>query len=318
MTMRLLILPDYNGADTAGDGGIRRIVEAQKKYLPMYGIHPVSEPPYDCIALHAGDWPRMEPGLVPMVAHCHGLYWGEYEWAAGALSVNNRVVHNLLRADAVSVCSEFVSRAVRKALWIDPTIIYHGVDPDEWVDVPEAAFEDKAKYLLWNKARVDAICDPTSVYELAKRLPPSIPIVTTFLPANVEVGENVVVTGKTSYQQSQSMTKNADVYLGTTRGTFDISVIEAMLCGVPVLGWNWGSLPEAVMHKVHGYLAEPGDYDDLVAGYHYIQKHREAMSKAAREQVLSRFTWKSIMAQYAAMYIRVVTDRTSSPLESVV
>lgn len=309
--MKLLIMPNYPNPDTKGDGGIRRIVEAQIKYLPAYGIQMVDTiEEADIVALHAGDWPRAAeiPASTPIVAHCHGLYWSEYQWGIGATAVNNRVVHNLLRADGISVCSEFVKRAVQKALWLDPDVIYHGIDMWEWENLPiRHISQDEGGYVLWNKARVDAVCDPRPVIELALRLT-DVHFATTFVPQDRGTPDNVAVTGAVSYAESQRMTKAADVYLGTTRGTFDISVVEAMACGVPVLGWNWGSLPEIVMHKVHGYLAEPGNYDDLVAGYWYIQANRARMSTACVKRVNPMFTWPYIMKYYAALYAKVQAE----------
>lgn len=300
--LRVMILPNFTGVDTKGDGGIRRIVEAQVRYLPEHGIEVVDNlEDAQVVALHAGDWPRVPvKSGIPIVSHCHGLYWGEYDWAIGAQAVNSRVVHNLLRSDAISVCSEFVARAVRKALWLEPDIIYHGVDQDEW-STPISTPYDGLPYVLWNKARVDAICDPTPVNELAPQLP-QVRFMTTYGRAT----DNVTVVGRVSYVQSKALTKCADVYLGTTRGTFDISVLEAMICSVPVLGWNWGSLSEVVEHKVSGYLAEPQNYDDLIQGYWYIQRHRDSLGRAARERVLSQFLWPKIVAQYAAMYHNVI------------
>ena len=50
--MHLYLLPSFNGEDR-GDGGIRRIVEAQRKLLPAYGIDVVDNlAQADIVAVH--------------------------------------------------------------------------------------------------------------------------------------------------------------------------------------------------------------------------------------------------------------------------
>ena len=63
--MRVFINPTYTGLDRA-DGGIRRVVEAQQKYLPQFGWEIASSPDEaDLIANHGASLEE-RPG-VPMV-----------------------------------------------------------------------------------------------------------------------------------------------------------------------------------------------------------------------------------------------------------
>jgi glycosyltransferase involved in cell wall biosynthesis len=45
--------------------------------------------------------------------------------------------------------------------------------------------------------------------------------------------------------------------------SFGMVGIEAMSCGVPVIGSNIGALPEYIIPDVNGYLFEPGNHQDL-------------------------------------------------------
>jgi hypothetical protein len=77
--MKLFIATQFSGTDK-GDGGIRRIVEAQHKYLPALGVQMAkSIEEADIVCSHAGDQPDVPIGK-PWVVHTHGLYWSEYEW----------------------------------------------------------------------------------------------------------------------------------------------------------------------------------------------------------------------------------------------
>jgi hypothetical protein len=70
---------------------------------------------------------------------------------------------------------------------------------------------------------------------------------------------------------------------------------------VPVLGYKWAGTADLVTSGVHGYLASPGDLEDLTAGYHWIMEHRSQLSANARTRA-SEFDWGSIMPAYARLY----------------
>lgn len=298
--MKLFISPDYTGPDN-GDGGIRRVVEAQKRYLPEYGFTLVSTAAEaDIAAVHAGSWVDVPAG-VPVVAHCHGLYWAEYEWQRWHYILNDKVIETMLRADVVTAPSQWVADALRRNFYLDAPVLYHGVDLEDW-----EYNETPGNYVLWNKAREDAVCDPAALNELARRAVTQ-EFVTTF--ATLDAPENVRPVGKTSYEDQKQLIRNAGVYLATTRETFGIGTLEAMACGVPVLGWRFGGQAEIVTHEVDGYLAEPGNYDDLAHGLAYITKHRAYMGKQARLRLLEDFEWSERMRDYATLYAKVIAQK---------
>ena len=43
-----------------------------------------------------------------------------------------------------------------------------------------------------------------------------------------------------------------------------------MSCGTPVVAFNIGGMPDAIDHKINGYLAKPFDLKDLWSGILYI------------------------------------------------
>lgn len=46
-------------------------------------------------------------------------------------------------------------------------------------------------------------------------------------------------------------------------------IIESLSCGIPVVGFRIGGIPDMILHKENGYLAEPVDYKDLAEGIKY-------------------------------------------------
>jgi len=300
--MKIYIAPNFPAADR-GEGGIRRVVEAQRRWLPKYGFDVTDDiKEADIVALHAGEWVDPPVG-VPVVGHCHGLMWSEYKWPSWADAVNKAVIKNLKQADRVTAPSEWVAQAIRRNTWLNPDVLYHGIEPDEW-PIPKEG--DNDDYVLWNKTRPDVICDPTPVSELAARRPDA-KFITTFLNPGPAIN-NVQVVGVEPYNQAKYRVRHAGVYLATTRETFGIGTLEAMAAGVPILGYNWGGQPEIVVHKEHGYLAEPGDYDDLALGLDYILEHRAYLAQQARAHVLAEFTWEKWIEQYAELYSHVFAE----------
>lgn len=307
--MRLYISPRYEGPDKA-HGGIRRVVEAQLKWLPTYDVEIVDNIlAAEVVAFHAGIWEEAQTG-VPVVAHTHGVYWEEYPWnASWYTEVNKDVIRTLKNADEATAPSQWVADAMRRGMWLNPHVIYHGIEPEDW---PERTSPEDG-YILWNKARVDPVCDPAPVNELAKRVTDQN-FVTTF---GVQT-PNVYVTGSVPYEKACEDVRRAGVYLATTRETFGIGTLEAMAAGVPVLGFAFGGQPEIVVHKQHGYLARPGDYEDLEVGLRYIRKHHKYLSHAARQFVLEQFTWQQMIRRYAEVYHRLLARKRNSVKVSVV
>lgn len=289
--MKLQIEPKFRGEDR-GDGGIRRVVEAQVKHLPKFGIELTNFNP-DIVAVHAGVWVETH---VPVVSHCHGLYWEDYGWAKWAVDLNKDVISAIKRADVVTAPSKWIADILKHGMWIDAIPLHHGVDIEEW-----EPSDNPRDYVLWNKTRIDAICDPEPLHVLA-RLAPNNHFVTTLGGQS----DNVVVTGVLPHADAKSVIRHAGVYLATTRETFGIGTLEAMASGVPVLGWEWGGQREIITHMENGWLCKPGDFEGLLEGLHYCLEHRERLGSNARQTVIDRFTWSRVMEDYARVYEQTI------------
>ena len=271
--------------------GIGQVIIAQNKYLPEWGIEIANSPDNaDVVACHVakGEMPRVD------VLHCHGLYWSDVggKYHSFHQRVNMSVVAAAREALAITVPSEWVAMPFKRDMRISPKVIGHGIDLARWKPgTPQG-------YVVWNKNRGQDVCDPLPAYELAKR---GVEVYTTFAPEYPELPKTLRVLGLIEHEKMPGLLAGATAYLATTIETFGIGTIEAMACGVPVLGWNWGGTADIVKHLESGYLVDPGDFDGLLRGYEYIKAHFAGMSKAARRAAM-RFTWDEIMPQYADLY----------------
>ncbi|MET0964475.1 MAG: glycosyltransferase [Noviherbaspirillum sp.] len=84
--------------------------------------------------------------------------------------------------------------------------------------------------------------------------------------------------------------------------TFGMVVLEAMACGIPVLGMAAGGVAELVSAD-SGMLVEPNDADALTEGIRTIY-HRDlrAMGARARSRMVAQYDWSVVMPQLLRHY----------------
>lgn len=295
------------------NNGIGRVVHAQYKYLPQFDIELVgSEDAADVIAGHTHDY----GSKYISVCHLHGLYFfgdpgsGIYDnWHREA---NKRIIDSMRRARVITVPSEWTSIMIKRDMRISPTIIGHGIDFNEWTPA------DNDGYVIWGKNRADQdVCNPQWALELAQR---KVPVVSTFAPKGMVDSDkpfHLTLTGELSAEKMKEYLRHADVYLATTKETFGIQTLEALACGVPVLGFDWGGTADIVEHKHTGYLVRPGDTDGLMEGLDYIHKHRLQLSVNARAHA-SNFTWQRVIERYATLYHELAQHREPTGVAVVI
>lgn len=290
--LKVHIYPSFRGEDK-GEGGIRRVYEAQVRHLPKYGIEIVDTAmEADVIAYHATvpeTYTKLYPNK-PFVAMCHGLYWSEYQWDNWSLKANAEVMEGIRVSDAVITCSEWVANSIRRNTSRRTRVIPHGVEIEDWNG------HDTLPYVLWNKTRPDPVCDPEPFNQIAKALP-EVKFITTF----GNEAPNVEITGKLSHPEAKKLVERARVYLCTTRETFGIGTLEALACGVPVVGFDWGGQSEFIDHGVNGWLVRPGDIVGLTTGIKWALAKKEALTPACLAKA-KEYSWDSACEQYAEVF----------------
>lgn len=82
------------------------------------------------------------------------------------------------------------------------------------------------------------------------------------------------------------------------------TIMEAMACGVPCVGFDVGGIPEMIDHKENGFLARYKNVDDLAEGIRYVLSpdNHERLSRQAREKVMQCYSEKNVAKKYMEIY----------------
>jgi len=83
------------------------------------------------------------------------------------------------------------------------------------------------------------------------------------------------------------------------------TIMEAMACGVPVVGFETGGIPEMVAHKKTGYVATQRDSRKLAEGIVWTLENRdrqEELARNARSKAEKEYAHDVVSRQYKAVY----------------
>jgi glycosyltransferase involved in cell wall biosynthesis len=88
------------------------------------------------------------------------------------------------------------------------------------------------------------------------------------------------------------------------------TIMEAMACGTPAVGFATGGIPEMIDHKQNGYVSEFKSSDSLAEGISWILSNNSngQISEHARTKVLSTYSENIIATQYQNLYQSLLSE----------
>ena len=82
------------------------------------------------------------------------------------------------------------------------------------------------------------------------------------------------------------------------------TIVEAMACGVPCVGFNVGGIPEMINHKQDGYVADYCDSIDFAQGIAWClnNSRHAALCSSARTAALATYAESTVARRYLQLY----------------
>ena len=88
------------------------------------------------------------------------------------------------------------------------------------------------------------------------------------------------------------------------------TIMEAMACGVPCVGFNVGGIPEMIDHLHNGYVAEYKSAEDLANGIFWTLSESEyqSLSEEACRKAVSNYSESIVAKKYIDIYNKITGD----------
>ena len=241
-------------------------------------------------------------------------------------SYHSVVRFSLQRSDGITAVSDFLKRETVERFdvpedtievipnFVDLSIYRRDIEPchrDQF-----ASDEEKVVMHISNFRSVKRVTDVVRIFaRIAAETPARLVFIgdgperghTRKVAADLGVDDRVVYLGK--QESVADILACADLFLlPSDNEAFGLVALEAMACGVPVVGSRVGGLPEVVTEPA-GVLHPVGDVDAMAAsGLEILEGGQwEEHSAAARERA-GTFAAKSVVPRYEAYYRRILAS----------
>lgn len=109
-----------------------------------------------------------------------------------------------------------------------------------------------------------------------------------------------------------SVYNSADVFVTPSlEDNLPNTIMEAMACGVPCVGFRVGGIPEMIDHQKNGYVAELRNSDDLARGMGWVlcQADRSELSHSALRKVVQSYSQTSVALRYSEIYQQTIAQK---------
>lgn len=243
------------------------------------------------------------------------------------------------QSDGVTVPSEYLREEARRNLALPGSnsidVIPNFVDTDHFVPAPtrdrsrfDALFAsagsdpaDRGAPVLFHVSSFRAVKRVVDLVEVLaavrKRAPARMMLVGDgpergrLMQRARELGVAGSLCAVGTHAEFSDYLRNADVFVMPSESeSFGVAALEAQSCGVPVVAYRVGGIPEVVTEKT-GILVDPFDVEALgeaAAAIVMDDGRRDRLGAAARARVLQRFRRESAIDRYEAYYRKTLSE----------
>ena len=227
-------------------------------------------------------------------------------------------VSQFLRAETVSAFGCTGCRIEVIPNFIDPAVYDRARYEPQFGDIAQGR---KVLMHISNFRPVKRVKDVVRAYAQVAKSVPSVLVMVGDGPDRMDaeaeardlgVGDSVFFPGK--LESVAPLLASAHLFmLPTLAESFGLSALEALACGVPVIGARAGGLPEVVRDGETGVLCEPMDVDGMARSAVALLENParwQAMSDLAAADARERFGQEAVVAQYESFYERSLLKRS--------
>ncbi len=212
---------------------------------------------------------------------------------------------------AFSGCSNYISQQI--VPYAPATTIYNGVDLSNY-HFKNSVEKDAPLVFL---GRIEPIKGTHTAIQIAVKTHRKL-VIAGNIPAEYQgyfaqqikphLNEDISYIGPVNDQQKNELLGKAAALLMPIEWNepFGIVMIEAMACGTPVIGVPKGSLPEVILQGKNGFLAN--SFEELC---NYVSRLPELSRSTVRQITEERFSSQKIVADYVALYTKLIYERKS-------
>ncbi|WP_300729092.1 glycosyltransferase family 4 protein [uncultured Bacteroides sp.] len=88
------------------------------------------------------------------------------------------------------------------------------------------------------------------------------------------------------------------------------TIVEAMACGIPCVGFNVGGIPQMIDHLHNGYVAQYKSAEDLANGicWSFSEGDYASLSEEARRKALNSYSERNVAMKYIKIYNQITGD----------
>ena len=88
------------------------------------------------------------------------------------------------------------------------------------------------------------------------------------------------------------------------------TIMEALACGVPCVGFRVGGIPEMIDHQKNGYVAELRNSVDLAKGIAWVLgADQKTLSQQALHKVARNYSQSSVALRYTEVYHQAIVQK---------